>query len=188
MGNGNGNWGSRGCLLGLAIATSACGPGVREFLLGPTRTPAPTATPAAAPVAAATPEPTPSPVAPNPGPLEGGEDIPQNGAAVVRVGARVFFVECGGVEVPGSEDATVAQVGCRLHMDSTARDAANQPTRAQGTPYWHLSDPGLVSGPRIDYTPAFTIRNTGDLALSMEVDGVRSNEVVVRFIDGPIPD
>ena len=34
MGNGNGNWGSRGCLLGLAIATSACGPGVREFLLG----------------------------------------------------------------------------------------------------------------------------------------------------------
>jgi hypothetical protein len=168
----------------VALLGAACGSGVREFLLGPSSVPAGGT---AAVVVAASPSPTPPAPTPTPWaevstPPEGGEDIPANDAPVARVGARVYFVECGGVEVPGSEDAAEAPVGCRLHMDSTARDAANQPTRAQGEPRWSLSTPGLVAGGTLsDYTPVFTIRQAGVLTLNVEIDGVRSNDVVVSL-------
>lgn len=98
------------------------------------------------------------------------------------MGVKVFFVECDGVEVPGSENASEAAVGCRLHMDCTTRDGGNQPTRAKGQPSWYLSNPNLVAGgQRTDYTPVFTIQRAGALTLSVEIDGVRSNEVTVRF-------
>ena len=171
----------------LALFSVACSPEVKEFLLGPSAvatpapapvaTPSPTPPPPVAPVAAA-PEPTPWPTPPP----EPGEDIPNNDAPVVKVGAKVFFVECDGVEMPDSENATEAPVGCRLHMDCTAKDAANQPTRAKRSPYWTLSNPELVTGgSRADYTPVFMIKSPGELTLHVDIDGVRSNAVTIRF-------
>jgi hypothetical protein len=111
-----------------------------------------------------------------------GEDIPDNDAPVVKVGAKVFFIECDGVPVFGSENATEAAVGCRLHLDCTPKDAANKPTRAKGEPLWYLSNPSLVSGGnRSDYTPTFDIRQAGRLTLYVVIDGIRSNDVSIRF-------
>ncbi len=168
-------------VVGAGLLAAACGPGLREFLLGPSRVPETMTT--AAVMAPPTPSPAPSPVEPSampaPTPPDDG-DFPENDAPVVRVNARVYFVECGGVEVPGSEDATEAPVGCRLHMDCTPRDAANEPTRAAGEPRWQLSDPGLVAGGNLsDYAPVFTIKREGVLTLAVAIDGVRSNSVAV---------
>ncbi len=169
-------------VVGAGLLAVACGPGLREFLLGPSRVPDTTTVAA---VTAQTPAPSPpSPIEPSPVPVPTPEDgdFPENNAPVVRVNARVYFVECGGVEVPGSEEATEAPVGCRLHMDCTPRDAANQPTRAVGEPRWSLSDPGLVAGGGLsDYTPVFTIKREGALTLVVEIDGVRSNTVSVAL-------
>jgi hypothetical protein len=167
-----------------ALAASGCSEGVKEFLFGPSDTPAPPAQTASVPV------PSPSPVAPLPTPTpyptprpDTGEDIPDNDSPVAKVGAKVFFIECDNVPIPGSENASEAQVGCRLHMDCTAKDAANNPTRAQGAPHWYLSDPRLVSGGRLsgDYTPTFIIQQEGTLTLYVVIDSVRSNDVTIRF-------
>lgn len=167
-----------------ALAAFGCSEGVKEFLFGPSDTPPP-------PVQTASlPEPSPSAVAPTPAPTpyptprpDTGEDIPDNDAPVAKVGAKVFFIECDGQDTYGTENATEAPVGCRLHMDCTAKDAANNPTRAKGEPHWHLSDPQLVSGGRLnDYTPTFVIRAEGTLMLYVVIDGVRSNDVSIRFL------
>jgi hypothetical protein len=156
---------------------------VKEFLFGPSDTPPPSALVASVPLpspspAAAVPTPTPYPT-PRP---DTGEDIPDNEAPVAKVGAKVFFIECNGQDIPGTENAAEAPVGCRLHMDCTAKDAANNPTRAQGQPHWYLSDPQLVSGGRLnDYTPTFQIVGEGTLTLYVTIDGVRSNDVSVQF-------
>jgi hypothetical protein len=123
-------------------------------------------------------EPTPVPTASATPPAD---DPQPNRQPVVRVGARVYFVECQGQIVSGW-DSTEAAVGCRLHMDCTPRDAADQPTQATGAPSWHLSDPGLVlGGDRNSYTPAFTVARPGRLSLYVEIDGVRSNTLDVRL-------
>ena len=167
----------------LAAGAFGCSDGVKEFLFGPSDTPPTPVQTVSVPVpspSAVTPTPTPTPY-PTP-PPDTGEDIPNNDARVVKVGAKVFFIECAGQDLPGTENATEAPVGCRLHMDCTAKDAANNPTRAQGEPHWYLSDPQLVSGGRLnDYTPTFVIREEGTLTLYVVIDGIRSNDVTIRF-------
>jgi hypothetical protein len=156
---------------------------MKEFLFGPSDTPPPPAQ------TASLPPPSPSPIAPLPTPTPyptpppgTGENIPDNDSPVAKVGAKVFFIECDGQDISGSEYATEAPVGCRLHMDCTPKDAANRHTRAQGSPHWYLSDPHLVSGGRLsDYTPAFQIIGEGSLTLYVTIDGVRSNDVSIRF-------
>jgi len=162
-------------LLGL----SACGEGrLNDFLFGPTTathevpSPAPTASPSPAPESPATPIPTPTP------PDDG---HPDNTAAVAEVTGRVFFVECGGTEIPGSEYASEAPVGCRLHLDCTPRDAYHQPTRPRGGPAWSWTNGLTAGGARGDYTPALTIQAPGTFTAHVEIDGVHSNVVVVRF-------
>lgn len=178
----------RSVAIGAGLLLSAgCKADVREFLFGPT---ASTRPPSAAP-----PSPTPEPVAfmptpttmpaPEPSPSPNGEFFPDNDNDVTRVGAGVYFIECDGIEIPDSGGAAEAPVGCRLHMDCTPRDANNKPTRAKGEPYWYLSQPGLVSGGPLsgDYTPTFSILREGELTLHVVIDGVRSDDVVVQFVD-----
>jgi hypothetical protein len=171
-------------LCAAAAGAFGCSEGVKEFLFGPSDTPPPPLQ------TASVPGPSPSPVEPVPTPTpyptpppDTGEDIPDNDSPVAKVGAKVFFIECDGAIVPGSENTAEAPVGCRLHMDCTAKDEANNPTRAQGTPQWSLSNPQLVSGGRLsgDYTPTFDIRQEGTLTLNVLIDGVRSNDVTIRF-------
>jgi hypothetical protein len=141
------------------------------------------------PVQTALPVPSPSPPdapAPNPNPRPtatpdsggggGGGSPTNNTSPVARLNASVYFVECGGVPLPGTSRATTAPVGCRVHLDTTPRDASNAPTNPQGTPRWTYSNPGLISvAGSSPFNPVITAKGPGHVDVFAEVDGVRSN-------------
>jgi hypothetical protein len=144
----------------------------------PVPVPVPTTAPAPAPNPAPTnPNPNPTPRPPTP------PANPGNTGATVRIGAKVYFIERNGQILPGSEGASEALVGDRVHLDATAKDAQNLPTTTQGPPRWTYSDPSLVSvsaGPG-DWTPVMLVRRTGVMSVYVEADGVRSNTVTISF-------
>jgi hypothetical protein len=160
---------------GAYLALCACGSGWGDIVWGPStdlreRPPSPTPSPSA-PLE----QPTPAAPAPSPSPEP-------NRAPVARVGARVYFIECQGQIVSGWDSPT-APVGCRVHMDCTPRDAADQPTEPQGSPYWEINDSTLIAGgARTSYTPAFTVLRAGSLRLSAVIDRVRSNTIAVELV------
>ena len=138
------------------------------------------------------PAPAPNPTNPsnpnppaNPPPDSGGgipPDIPDNSAPVAKLGAKVYFVECNGAEIPGSGGATEAQVGCRVHLDVTPKDANNKPTQAKGTPQWTFSNMGIISIPSTSgFNPAFIAKAPGTVTTYCETDGIRSNDVTIRL-------
>jgi hypothetical protein len=143
----------------------------------------------------AAPAPAPNPTNPsnpsnppptNPEPPDGGggipPDIPDNTAPVAKLGAKVYFVECNGAEVPGSGGASEAPVGCRVHLDVTPKDANNKPTQAKGTPQWTFSNMGIISIPSTSgFNPAFIAKAPGTVTTYCETDGIRSNDVTIRL-------
>ena len=141
------------------------------------------------PVPTATPEPPAAPPrapAPsNPGGGGGGpeEQIVDNTNPAVRLGAKVFFVECNGREIPGSEGATTANVGCRIHYDVTPKDAHNGHTRVRETPRWFFSPASIAGGvdTKVQFTPTINASGRGTLRAYCEADGIRSNDVVITF-------
>jgi hypothetical protein len=120
------------------------------------------------------PAPTPEPPNPEP-PPDGGGDFPDNNAPVAKLGAKIYFVEDGGVAIAYPP----APVGSRIHLDVTPKDAANKPTRARGTIRWTFSRTDIVKIGNTDgnYNPTLTAKAPGDLVAYAEVDGVRSNNV-----------
>ena len=123
---------------------------------------------------------------PEPAPPPGGGgppgQVPTNTAPVAKVGAKVYFLECGGQQVPGSEFATSAQVGCRIHFDCTPKDASNNPTQSQGEPQWSFSPGSLVDVGNVnDFTPTATAKAAGDLTVSVVIDGVTSNTLSISL-------
>jgi hypothetical protein len=140
---------------------------------------------------AAAPAPTPNPTNPsNPNPTpppndDGGipPDIPDNTAPVAKLGAKVYFVECDGAPVPGSEGTSDAQVGCRVHLDVTPKDANNKPTQAKHTPEWSFSNMSIISvtSSTTGFNPTFIAKAPGTVTAYCEADGVRSNDVTVRL-------
>lgn len=136
----------------------------------------------------APPPPPSSEPAPDPGtppPTGGGGppgQIPNNTSPVTKVGAKVYFLECDGQQVPESEFATSAQVGCRIHFDCTPKDANNNPTQSQGYPEWSFSPGGLVDVGNVnDFTPTATAKATGNLTVSVTIDGVTSNTLNINL-------
>jgi hypothetical protein len=139
--------------------------------------------PAPTPTVVENPGPAPAP-APNPPPTGNpGGQIPTNTNPAVRLGAKVFFVECNGHEVPGSEGATQANVGCRIHYDVTPKDASNQHTQVREIPRWTFSPANIAGGvsTKTDFTPTIDASGAGTLTAYAEADGLRSNEVRVTF-------
>jgi hypothetical protein len=143
------------------------------------------------PVPAATPAPNPEPnPAPNPNPRatptpppdDNDDFIPNNNSPVTKLGAKVFFLECNGAIIPGSENATATDVGCRIHFDSTPKDANNAPTRSRGTPSWSFNNMSLIKITKtVDFTPTAMAVKSGTLVAWAQVDGVRSADVVIRI-------
>lgn len=126
----------------------------------------------------------PPPTNQNPPPGGGGPpgQIPNNFNPVAKVGAKVYFLECNGQQVPGSEFATEAQVGCRIHFDCTPKDANNDPTQAQSAPEWSFSPGSLVQVGNVnDFTPTATAKNAGDLTVFVRIDGITSNTLNIRI-------
>ena len=140
---------------------------------------------------AAAPAPTPNPTNPsNPNPTpppndDGGipPDIPDNTAPVAKLGAKVYFVECDGAPVPGSEGTSEAQVGCRVHLDVTPKDANNKPTQAKHTPEWSFSNMSIINltSSTTGFNPTFIAKAPGTVTTYAEADGVRSNDVTIRL-------
>src|SRR5207249_4285323 len=140
------------------------------------------------------PVPVPTPAAPAPAPNQnppppsdpgdGGiaPDIPDNTNPVAKLGAKVYFIECNGAEIPGSGGATEAQVGCRVHLDVTPKDANNKPTQVKHTPEWTFSNMAIISIPSTTgFNPAFVAKAPGTVTAYAEADGVRSNDVTIRL-------
>lgn len=128
------------------------------------------------------PPPTSDPAPPPPGGGGPPGQIPNNFNPVTKVGAKVYFLECGGQQVPDSEFATSAQVGCRIHFDCTPKDANNNPTQSQGYPEWTFSPGGLVDvGNPNDFTPTVTAKAAGDLTAYVVIDGVTSNTLSINI-------
>jgi hypothetical protein len=135
-----------------------------------------------------TPTPAPSsPGAPQAPEDEGNEDdgdefIPDNTNPVARVLTKVFFVECGGQPVPGSENGSTAPVGCRVHLDTTPKDSGGKPTQAKRPPQWVYSNPGLfaVQG-NSPFNPVLLVKAAGSTSAYSVVDGVQSNTISIRF-------
>jgi hypothetical protein len=145
--------------------------------------PNPNPAPAPAPNPAPNPNPAPAP-APTPKPDPNPEPPPNPaGGTVVKVGLKVYFVEdSNGVPIPGSEGATSALVGQRVHLDSTPKDASNKPTTPKGQPSWNYSNPGLVNvSGKNPYTPVLNVKGKGSMSIDVEVDGVRSNTISLTF-------
>ena len=109
--------------------------------------------------------------------------VPSNTAPVARLGAKVFFVECDGRQVPNSENATTAQVGYRVHFDVTPKDASNSPTQARQVPRWTFSPAGIAGGVdgKTEFTPTISATGAGTLTAYCEADGIRSNDVRITF-------
>jgi len=137
-----------------------------------------------------TPTPTPAPSGGGPSAPtepEGNDDdsdefIPDNTNPVARVLAKVFFVECGGQAVPGTENASSAPVGCRVHLDVTPKDSGGKPTQPKGSPRWSYSDPGLFSiGGPSPFNPVLQVNKAGSTTAQAVVDGVPSNVLSIRF-------
>jgi hypothetical protein len=131
--------------------------------------------------------PAPNPTSPSggddPPPNDGdGPDIPDNDAPVAKAIAKVFFIECGGGAIPGSGGATEAPVGCRVHLDVTPKDSSGKPTRAKHDPRWSYSNPSLFQvGGNSPYNPTLLVKAPGFTSAFAQVDGVRSNELNLRF-------
>ena len=135
------------------------------------------------------PAPVPGAPTPNSTPVPEGEgdgdgaDIPNNTNPVARVQAKVFFVECNGGEVPGTGSASEAPVGCRVHLDVTPKDAGGKPTQAKGKPQWSYSDTSAIDiAGNSPYNPVLTVKKTGSTSISCTIDGVRSNDISLRFV------
>ncbi len=147
--------------------------------------PVPVPTPAA-------PAPAPNPANPNnpaPNPQQPADpgggiapDIPDNTSPVAKLGAKVYFIECDGAQIPGSEGSNEAPVGCRVHLDVTPKDANNKPTQVNHTPEWTFSNMGIISIPSTSgFNPAFVAKAPGTVTAYAEADGVRSNDVTIRL-------
>jgi hypothetical protein len=99
------------------------------------------------------------------------------------VSTKVAFVECNGV-VPNSAYATSAAVGCRVHLDATAKDSGGNPTRARHAPDWSFTNSGIIrvkdSGSG-GYTPTVTGIRGGSISMWVTIDGIQSNTLNFRF-------
>jgi hypothetical protein len=158
-------------LVGAALAAS-CTTITEELPVRPSDVPTPPPillppAPGPAPTAAPNPRPTPNPRPPGP---------PPNTGKVAKLGIKVEWVVCNGVKLPNTEFATSAKVGCQIYFDSTAKDAANKPTQADGVPNWDFQPMSIVKKVNdIDpWAPIVTGGAPGLLLVSASVDGVRS--------------
>jgi hypothetical protein len=118
---------------------------------------------------------------PNPGNGGGGEPPTTNRSPVVKLNAHVYFIECNGAPIPGSNEARTAPVGCRIHFDCTARDGSNSPTIPRGTPRWTYSNTGILNGGNSGFNPVVTATGRGCTDFYAEVDGVRSGTSSICF-------
>lgn len=151
------------------LALSACGSSPTTPTVNPT--PAPTATPTPAPTPAPKPTPNPTPTPP-----------PGNTNPVVKLHIKVEFVECDGKVLRNSKEATSAAIGCKIHLDATAKDENNEKTTPEGSFIWEYTPRYLVNVNEKDpFAPIVTALEPGQLRIQAQVDGVFSNILDIKL-------
>src|ERR1044071_7069046 len=150
---------------------------VRSPVAGPIpviNIPVPKQTPIPSPVVVATPTPNPKQPAatPAPDPTAPPNNSEKNRKPVARVACSVYFVECNGEIVPGSHHASETNVGCKVHLDATTKDANGEHTYRE--PRWVFSNPGMVEIQSSNaWNPAITGRARHHQDMYAEADGAR---------------
>jgi hypothetical protein len=177
-----------GALVLLAMgAATGCGRRAGDTL-APSQAIADT-TPAASPSApAASPSPiaTPGPAAPQdePAPSPAPDCIHGTRHGVDSVSLAVYFLECGGQRIPGSQELTQIPVGCKIHFNATPRDGSGAPTCSRTWPVWQVGPEELVRGGGGDtFTPAYTTQQAGRMSARCIVDGVRSGWLILDLVE-----
>ena len=144
--------------------------------------PVPKQTPIPPPVVVVpTPAPNPAPPAATPAPdPTAPPSTEKNGKPVARVACSVYFVECNGVIVPGSHNATETNVGCKVHLDATTKDASGEHTYRE--PRWVFSNPGMVEiQDQNPWNPAITGRGRHHQQMYAVADGVQCASFGIDF-------
>ena len=170
-------------LLAVLAATSGCGRDTRDGL-----------GPSAQVMSAPSPDPPPPSPSPSPSaPVPAAEDLPAPSPSpacihgtyhgVDNVSLAVYFLECGGQRIPGSEVTTTIPLGCRIHFNATPRDGMGAPTCSRTWPVWQVGPEQLVTGRGVEtFTPAYAAKKEGTMSARCIVDGVRSRWLVFDIV------
>jgi hypothetical protein len=103
---------------------------------------------------------------------------------VASVSLAIYFLECGGQRIPGSQDLTTVPVGCRIHFNATPRDGIGAPTCSRTWPVWQVGPEELITGGGGDtFTPAYTAQRSGRISARCIVDGVRSAWLILDLVE-----
>jgi len=138
------------------------------------------------PQTGASPSPNPSPTPdpspnPTPTPSPDPQPTPPNTNPVARLTVRVMFVVCDNVGLPNSDGATRVKVGCKAHLDLTAKDANNKPTDTIEDPEWDFSNRYLATIREDPWTPVLNVKEEGVMRVTAAADGITSRELVLTF-------
>ncbi|HUG52098.1 MAG TPA: hypothetical protein VMR21_00790 [Vicinamibacteria bacterium] len=177
---------ARVLLMFLAVAALGCTRGSKEAV-------GPTSEVASAPIPSPSPSPSPSAAPASPAPADQDDDAPAPSPSpacihgtyhgVDSVSLGVYFLECGGNRIPGSEGMTTIPLGCRIHFNATPRDGMGRPTCSLTWPVWQVGPEELVAGHGVaTFTPAYTARREGRMSARCLVDGVRSRWLVFDIV------
>ena len=85
--------------------------------------------------------------------------------------ADTVFVVCNDEGVPGSQNATVVPVGCKVHMDMNLKDANRNPVDYENEPDWSYSNPEMVEVKPDPWGPLLIVKRAGDFWVEVTVDG-----------------
>jgi hypothetical protein len=167
----------------LAVAATliftSCGAGTSPTpIVVPTPEPAPAPTPTPTPVAVAAPSPSPSPC------TQGlCEEPTTNTEKAVRLTLRLYTVEDGlGAFVSRPDPENPIPIGWSARIDATAKDLSGRETNGEGNVRWFV-DPDYVVEVSGGHTHQRRLKGlqTGDVKVWATLDGVTSNELVLKF-------
>ena len=160
----------------IAVASGACG---GSGPAAPTATPMPNPAPTPAP----DPKPSPAPFA-SPSPCTQGlcEEPTTNTNPPVRATLRMYFVEDGQGNKLSLHQGDAIPAGSLVHIDLTAKDAANDDTLGNGQVEFFFNDLTLVNVQgNHTYQRKLQVLSRGTLDCWAKIDGVDSNVLRLRF-------
>ncbi len=146
--------------------------------------------PSPAPTPTPTPTPTPVAVAPTPTPApdcdRGLCEAPiTNTNPPVRLTIRLYSAVDGRGKLVSNPPVNAVPLSYRITLDAVAKDAAGYETNGGGKVNYDFSNPGALS---LSGTHPFQVKvqasQTGEITAWAELDGVRSNDLNLIFIEG----
>jgi hypothetical protein len=111
----------------------------------------------------------------------GGGGCEGNCAPVASIHAYVYYVQCNGVAMPNTKFVTEGPADCDVRLDATPKDERGKATNVIGSPNWSIDGGYRWATPGNPYTPLVFGGRSGEITVSVEINGVRSNTFTYRF-------